>query len=81
MLACLLLEKLLIILKRQTKVYGPESCDAKCGNGRFYQGARRGLIEGGYQCRYPEDTVWARGRGPTGQGGGALGAASVQGDM
>lgn len=36
---------------------------------------RRGLMEGGYQCRYPEDTVWARR-----QGGGALASASAQGD-
>ena len=33
------------------------------------------MMEGGYQCRYPEDTVWARR-----QGGGALASASAQGD-
>lgn len=42
----------------------------------LYRGPRSGLMEGGYQCRHPEDTVWARRRG-----GGVLEAASVQGDM
>lgn len=31
--------------------------------GGFTKGVRRGLMEGGYQCRYPEDTVWARRQG------------------